>query len=107
MDFFKRLFGGGAAASGGDRGLYFYVRPTGCTEVVRIRIDPMNELSQEDEGGGYFVRKMVRGTDYKCNRSAELLVSMGGDKRIRNTEVTGGTLVQQADYDAWVASGSS
>ena len=99
MDFFKRLFGGGAPK---ERGQYYYVKPTGCTEIVRVRVDTMNELSQNDENNGYFVRKSARGTSYKCTRSAELYLTFDGQKRLHNTEVTGGTLVTQADYEAWV-----
>ena len=99
MDFFKRLFGGGAPK---ERGQYYYVKPTGCTEIVRVRVDTMNELSQNDENNGYFVRKSARGTSYKCTRSAELYLTFDGQKRLQNTEVTGGTLVTQADYEAWV-----
>ncbi len=102
MNFFKRLFGGGGGSQ--PRGQYYYVKPTGCTEVVRIRVDSMNELSQNDENNGYFVRKNVRGTGYKCTRSAELYLTFDGQKRLQNTEITGGTLVTEAEYEAWLQS---
>ncbi len=99
MEFFKKLFTGGAPK---QRGQFYYVQPKGCTEVVRVRIDTMNELSQNDDNSGYFVRKNVRGTGYKCTRSAELYIAFDSQKRIQETEVTDGTLVTEADYDAWM-----
>jgi hypothetical protein len=108
MDFFKRLFGGGGRPSSTDRdGLYYYIKPTGCAEVVQVRINVNNDLSLEDDGKGYFVRKSVRGTTYKCTRTAELLLSYDGNRRLQNTEIEGGTLVTRADYDEWLASQAS
>ncbi len=105
MEFFKKLFSGGAPK---QRGQYYYVKPTGCTEIVRIRVDTMNELSQNDDNDGYFVRKSARGTSYKCTKTAELLLEYDSNKRLKNTEILGGTLVNEAEYDAWVqAEGSN
>lgn len=107
MDFFKRFFGGGGSGStsSSDKdGLYYYVKPNGCTEIVRVRINVNNDLSLEDDGKGYFVRKSVRGTTYKCTRTAELLLSYDSNRRLQNTEIEGGTLVTRDDYDQWVAS---
>ena len=103
MNFFKNLFGGGGSSNSG-RSQYYYVKPTGCTEVVRVRVDTMNEISQDDDNKGYFVRKSARGTDYKCTRTAEILFTYDANKRLINTEILGGTLVTEADYDAWVQS---
>ena len=57
MEFFKKLFSGGGAPT--ERGLFYYVKPTGCTEIVRIRVDTMNEISQNDDGNGYFVKPTI------------------------------------------------
>ncbi len=101
MEFFKKLFSGGGPK---QRGQYYYVKPTGCTEVVRIRVDTMNELSQNDDNNGYFVRKSARGTSYKCTKTAELMLEFDSQKRLKNTEILGGTIVTEADYDAWLQS---
>jgi hypothetical protein len=106
MDFFRKLFGGSQPAQGeaGDRaGLYFYVRPAGCQEVVRVRIDRNNDISLGDDGG-YFAFKTVRGSSYKCTRSAELRLYFDAQRRLQNAEVVGGDLVTQEDYEAWLAS---
>jgi hypothetical protein len=101
MEFFKKLFGGGG---GGDRvGIYFYIKPNGCQEIVRVRIDSNNDLSLNDDNSTYVVRKTVRGTTYKCTRSAELELSFDSSRQLRNTEVTGGTQVTKEDYEAWLA----
>ena len=42
MNFLKSLFGGGGRDE--DRGLYFYVQPKMCKEILRIRVDPLNDL---------------------------------------------------------------
>jgi hypothetical protein len=109
MDFFRRLFGGGqpASASGDSEdkiGLYFYIQPTGCKEVIQVRIDSRNDLSLADDNRTYFVIKTVRGTTYTCTRSAELRLSFDANRRLQNTEVIGGTLVDQAAYLAWLDS---
>jgi hypothetical protein len=104
MEFFKKLFGGGGAPSsqsGDPYGLYLYVQPRGCDEVVRIRINLMNDLSERDEGG-YWVHKVVRGT--KCFQTAELDVYFSKSRQMTNTEIQGGALVDQAAYEAWLES---
>lgn len=104
MDFFKRLFGGGgdqsSAGVAGDRaGMYFYVRPNGCDEVVRVRIDRNNDLSLADDNTGYWVRKHVRGE--ACRQPVELELHFDSNRRLTNSSAEGGTLVEQAEYDAW------
>lgn len=102
MDFLRKLFGGGGA-SGGDRGMYYYVQPQGCDEVVRVRVDRNNEPSLDEDNSTYFVRKYVQGTTYKCNKRAELYLSFDSNRKVQNTEVTNGKLVTEADYTAWLA----
>ncbi len=101
MDFLKKLFGGGAGSSGDGRGLYFYVKPKGCDEIVRVRIDRNNDLSLADDGKTFWVHKAVMGS--KCFQHAELDIYFNQNRQLSNTEVTGGDLVKEADYNAWVA----
>jgi hypothetical protein len=108
MDFFRKLFGGSGgvnrAEDPGDKaGLYFYIRPHGCQEVVRVRIDKNNDPSLADDNTTYFVNKIVRGTTYKCTRSAELELHFDSNRRLTTTNVTGGALVTKTDYEAWLA----
>lgn len=101
MDFLKKLFGGGAS-SGDAKGLYYYVKPRGCDEVVRVRIDRNNDLSLSDDGKSYYVHKVVMGT--KCFQRAEVEFYFNGSRQLTNSEVSGGEMVREADYDAWLAS---
>lgn len=103
MDFLKKLFGGGGATTSGDaQGFYYYVRPTGCDEVVRVRINRNNDLSLSDDNKTYWVHKVVMGS--KCFQRAEVDFYFNQNRQLTNTEITGGEMVKQADYDAWVAS---
>jgi len=93
-NLFKDLFGGGGRDS--DRGLYFYVRPKMCQEILRLRVDPLNDLSRRDEGDGYWVRKLASG--HRCPFQAELTIIFDKNKRLRSSEVTDGQLVSEADW---------
>ncbi|MDZ4768855.1 MAG: hypothetical protein SGJ24_06975 [Chloroflexota bacterium] len=108
MGIFKRIFGGGSG--GGQRGfgdgdpahlLSVYVQPRGCDEVVQVRVNLHNDLSENDDGGGYIVRKTVMGTT--CFQRAELTMSFDGNRRVRDQQVEGGTIVDAAALAAWKA----
>ena len=108
MDFVRRVFGGlglllggGGATKSGDRGVYVYVRPKMCKEILRLRVDPMNNLSESDKGGSYFVRKMATGT--RCPFPVEITLYFDGSKRESKREISNGEFVTEADYDAFIA----
>ncbi len=103
MNFLRNLFGGGAKNTETDgRGLYLYVRPHRCEDVVRVRIDMNNDLSLNDEGSGYWVRKMVSSSNYKCAQ-VELNLHFTMNRQLNETEVQGGTIVTREDYNQWTA----
>lgn len=95
MDFLKKLFSGGGSRSD-DRGMYFYVQPKMCKEIIRVRVDPMNELSRQDDGDGYYTRKMV--SAHRCPFQAELEIYFDKNKRVSNTDVTNGKVVSEEDW---------
>lgn len=97
MDLLKRLFGSGKPEPA-DRGLYFYVQPRRCKLIARIRIDPMNDLSLDESGAGYFVRKDVRVSG--CPFPAELRVQFDSSRRVVEALCEGGELVTQEAYAA-------
>lgn len=106
MDFLRRLFsGGGGGASDDPHGLYFYVRPNGCDEVVRLRVNRLNDLSQTDDGNGYWVHKVVRGV--KCRQQVELDLYFDSNRKHNNTEAKGGVMVTVSDYEAWIGAESA
>lgn len=104
MEFLKRLFGGGGVPSGTGNeqfAMYFYVRPKRSEEIMRVRIDMRNDLSQAD-AGGYFVRKVVRAT--RAPFPAELLVNFDDRRRVSGVEVENGEVVDESIYQEWLAS---
>lgn len=107
MQFLKNLFGGGGSGlssspSGDSDGLYMYVQGTGCDEVVRVRINLRNDLSETDDGKGYFVHKLARGQ--KCPRNVDVTVHFDLRRNIIEREIDGGQYVDEAAYQAWMAS---
>ncbi len=97
MDFLKKLFsGGGGGARSDDRGVYFYVQPKMCQEILRVRVDPMNDLSRMDDGDGFYVRKMASG--HRCPFQAELEVFFDKNRRVSSTEVTNGKVVEKSEW---------
>ncbi len=93
LGFLSRLFGGGSSPRSHDGGIYVRVKCDACGEVVQTRINPSSELSQLDEGGGYFVRKVLVGQ--QCFRPIEVQLRYSD---LRGTEigreVRGGTSVE-------------
>jgi hypothetical protein len=94
MNFLKTLFGGGGAAQ--DDALYMYVQPKMCKEIVKVRIDLKNQLSREDDGDGYFVRKTARGQ--RCPFAAEMLIRFDARKTIIERTIEDGAFVTEEDY---------
>ena len=88
------LFGGGSVGGKStDGGIYVRVKCDACGEIVQARISPTSELSQADDGSGYFVRKVLVGR--QCFRPIEVQLryaDMRGKEIGR--EVRGGTSVE-------------
>lgn len=99
MDFLKKLLGGGSDHDA--RGMYVYVIPKRCDDVLRVRIDMSNDLSQRDDASGYWVRKLASSSNYKCNQ-VELTLYFDSNRRLVDQEIEGGKLVDKAAYEAWV-----
>lgn len=99
MGFFSRLFGGNRRGSVDRDGLYIYVRPKMCQEIVRVRVNLMNDLSAQDDGG-YFVRKMVSAT--RCPFQAEVELYFDGKRNLKQSAVTNGDWLEEDDYVAWM-----
>ena len=94
MNILKTLFGGGSPSD--DRGVYFYVQPKMCKEILRIRVDPLNDLSRTDDGKSYWCRKVASAA--RCPFQAELEIYFDKNKRYVSSEVTDGTLVSEVDW---------
>jgi hypothetical protein len=93
--WFGRLFGGGggAGARSPDGGLYIRVKCNACGEVIQSRINPNSELSQLDEGQGYFVRKVLVGQ--QCFRPIEVQLRYADTRGTEvSREIKGGVSVE-------------
>lgn len=99
MEILKKLFGG--MGNPGDPGLYYYVRPQGSEEVVRVRINRNNDLSLADDGKTFWVHKVVMGTT--SFQRVELDLFFDKNRQLTDSDVSGGDLVKKADYDNWMA----
>lgn len=92
LGFIGRLFGGGGSTASADSGIYVRVRCDACGEIVQTRINPSSELSQADDGEGYFVRKVLVGR--QCFRPIEVQVRYSDlGKTEISRQVSGGTSV--------------
>ena len=114
MDALKSMLGlgGGGASSSPDRGLYWYVRCNRCKDVVRVRINMANEVSElgdgtEEEDGSIVAMNpdaryvVVKGVvDSKCYRSMRLTVLFDGRKHELESSVEGGEVVDRAAWEA-------
>lgn len=96
MNILKSLFGGGGRNE--DRGIYFYVQPKMCQEILRIRVDPLNDLSRADDGKTYWCRKLASAA--RCPFQAEVTLYFDKNKRFTGEEVENGQLVSE---EAWLA----
>jgi hypothetical protein len=101
VNFLKKLFGSSAENRDGS-GMYFYVKLHRCEDIIRVRVDMNNELSLNDDSSGYWVRKLVSGSNYKCAH-AELNVYFDTNRNLQNSDVQGGQLVKREDYESWMS----
>lgn len=102
MNFLKqlgKLFSGGGRppGAGGDPGLYYYVRSKQSGEVLKVRVNPMSELSMTEDGKLY-VRKVAFGS--RGYDKVEIAFTFDTSKKLLNTEISGGEMATKADYDA-------
>ena len=99
MEFLKKLFAGGGGPSRDRAGMYFYVRPKRCDEILEVRVDLRNDPSRTEDGG-FFVRKVVRG--HRCPFPAELHIDFDSNHRITQIGVQDGETVEEEEYQAWL-----
>jgi hypothetical protein len=106
MDFLKRLFGGGGGMSGDDKdGVYLYIRAKRTGEVIQVRLNRFNDLSLTDSGDSYYVRKLIVGQRSFDRIEAEFFFDK--NRNFVSAEVSGGELVERADYEQYLADQSS
>ncbi len=97
MNFLKNLFGGGNQSK--DGGYYVYVKPKMCQEIVQVRINLSNDLSQTDDYEGYWCRKVASAT--RCPFQAELTLHFDKSRRLVDREIENGEFVSEEDFLAF------
>ena len=105
MNILKKLLLGGGASGGDNDGVYFYIRAKRTGEVIQVRLNRFNDLSASDNESGYFTRKVIVGQRSFDRIEAEFYFDK--NRSFVSAEVSGGELVDEADYEAYQADHSS
>ncbi len=98
MNLLRKLmqsFSGGVT-SGSDVGLYYYVRCNRCGEVIRVRINPLNDLSYDDSGKSLWAHKIIVGQ--RCYNRIEADFIYDTNRHLRSKDASGGTFVDKDAY---------
>ena len=100
MNFLRKLtqiFKMGPGVSG-DVGLYYYVRCDRCGEVIRVRINPLNDLSLSDDAKSLFAHKVIVGR--RCYNRIEADFNYDTNRKLTSSQASGGTFVDDEAYQA-------
>ena len=95
MNFLRNLFGGGNSNTPSNM-MTVYVRPKMCKKVLEVQIDLKTQLSQQDDGDGYWVRKVVNNP--YCPFEAEVMLYFDNRKNETGREIENGEFVSKEDY---------
>ena len=91
MGFLKNLFSGTPAKP--DKHYYtFNVKCKRCGEIIEGRVDLDNDLSMNDAGDGYIVRKGLVGGN-RCFQQIEVEMNFTSARELVDQQVQGGTFV--------------
>jgi hypothetical protein len=94
MGFLKNLFGGGTPAKPDKRFYIFQVKCNRCGEIIEGRVDLDNDLSLNDEGDGYIVRKGLIGGTNRCFQQINVEMTFNSERELLEKNVQGGTFVE-------------
>ncbi|PWB73745.1 MAG: hypothetical protein C3F07_09245 [Anaerolineales bacterium] len=94
MGFLKKLFSN--ESSKPEKHYYtFNVKCNRCGEIIEGRIDLDNDLSLDDEGEGYQVRKGLIGSgDNRCFQQIKVELTFDSNRQVLERQITGGTFVE-------------
>ncbi|HUG34499.1 MAG TPA: hypothetical protein VMJ90_06990 [Anaerolineales bacterium] len=90
MSFLKNLF---AASQPQEKYYSFHIKCTRCDEVIEGRIDLDNELSLNEEGNGYLVRKGLLGGN-RCFQQIEVELTYDSSRQLMEKNISGGEFVE-------------
>lgn len=88
MSFFKRLLQGTPAPSRTDS-FAFTVVCSRCGEQIEGRVNLLNDLSADDEGTGYHVRKVLMGSGH-CFQRIEVELTFDSERHLIEKRIEGG-----------------
>jgi hypothetical protein len=107
MNFLKNLarsFSGGGSNTGGDAGMYYYVKCLRCGEVIQIRVNKNNDLTvqygeKDAKSDTFFVHKVIVGQ--KCYNRMEADFTYSHSRALVEKKVAGGEFVTQELYESY------
>jgi len=88
MSFLKNLFSS-TPAKPPKNYFTFNVKCKRCGEIIEGRIDLDNDLSLNDEGNGYIVRKGLIGGN-RCFQQIEVELTFDSSRQLIDKSITGG-----------------
>jgi hypothetical protein len=101
MGFLKRLFGSEGKTTGQDKAdpnaVIYYIKVRKCGAIARVRVDKRNDLSLDDDGENYVVRKQV--VDNVCYGMAELELHYDANHNEVSKTVENGEFVTREDWE--------
>jgi hypothetical protein len=78
-----------------------FVKCDKCGEVLKGRVDLMNDLSfqyaESGAGQSYYCRKVFIGSK-RCYSPIEVELTFDKNRKLMNQEISGGQFVTEADY---------
>lgn len=90
MSFLKNLF---TPAKPQKRYYTFKVKCNRCGEIIEGRVDLDNDLSLNDEGDGYLVRKGLMGSG-RCFQQVNVELKFSSTRILFDQQIQGGTFVE-------------
>ena len=92
MGFLKNLFSGNPVKP--EKHYYtFNVKCKRCGEIIEGRVDLDNDLSLNDAGDGYIVRKGLIGGN-RCFQQIEVEITFTSTRELIDQQIQGGTFVE-------------
>jgi hypothetical protein len=88
MSFFKKLFSS-EPAKPNKKYLAINVKCNRCGEIIEGHVDLDNDLSLNDEGDGYFVRKLLMGGN-RCFQQIEAELTFDSTRQLIEKNISGG-----------------
>lgn len=90
-----------APPAGDANAIICYVRGRRCGAITRVRINRMNDLSRDEDGESFIVRKGI--VDEVCFDRVEVTLRFNSNYAELSREIQGGEFVTAAEYEAWLA----